>query len=735
MKTLSLSSLILCGLAPLVAACGPWLPSLLLAENKQEALRSPKPELVGELQHLPALPKLPPGIRPHEFDREEYRLLLKGMKTANRSEGTDVDHALAYYKVPLEARKAATAGYWRIRHAMDEIRQVEFVRKSQARDAAEILEDMVKSTALPPELGEYLLGAIAFHCGDDDAAREAWERLLARPPAQRHFRSTWAAYMLGRMAFWDAEVSEAKRAEAIRRLEQVRTLVQEGCEDTLNLVGESYFWEAMLQRGDNRQEEEARLGGLSLASGCASGVALLRGIGDEILTTNDEAMRARAARNPLLRQLATVCALVRFDNFENWYPDEDRVTMERELGRWLKAVEATGVQRVEEADRIAWAFYDSGNFQAAETWLRKAPANSSMTLWLRGKLDLRAGRNTEARERFTKAARQFPAPKLEVYPKQNWWWYEPASVYPLTPSHQLQADIGMAQLAQGNFTQALDALLHTGAWLDAAYVAEQVMTPRELLAYFQMHPELQRKTVTQHVKFDEDEWNPMGPLRENVPQAFRYLLARRLARDGQLREAQVYMPEPVAGKFRDYCRDMQIGRDRTQPGETRAAALWEAARIHRYLGMELFGAETAPDWSFYKGAYEEPDVGGLRAGLKEAEWDDPRWKEMNWVPAIAPAETARNLRWRPAPNARFHYRYVAAELAWQAAKLRPPDEETARMLCVAGGWLKYRDPQAADRFYQELVGRCANTALGKEGEKKKWFPPTTDEVITLPWPE
>ena len=49
-------------------------------------------------------------------------------------------------------------------------------------------------------------------------------------------------------------------------------------------------------------------------------------------------------------------------------------------------------------------------------------------------------------------------------------------------------------------------------------------------------------------------------------------------------------------------------------------------------------------------------------------------------------------------------------------------DETARVLCITGSWLKDRDPQAADRFYKTLVRRCGRTQLGKEAGKLRWFP-------------
>jgi hypothetical protein len=53
-----------------------------------------------------------------------------------------------------------------------------------------------------------------------------------------------------------------------------------------------------------------------------------------------------------------------------------------------------------------------------------------------------------------------------------------------------------------------------------------------------------------------------------------------------------------------------------------------------------------------------------------------------------------------------------------------PDQsdKTARVLTVAGTWLKYRDPKAADRFYKALVRRCGGTSLGREAARRWWLP-------------
>ena len=49
-------------------------------------------------------------------------------------------------------------------------------------------------------------------------------------------------------------------------------------------------------------------------------------------------------------------------------------------------------------------------------------------------------------------------------------------------------------------------------------------------------------------------------------------------------------------------------------------------------------------------------------------------------------------------------------------------DETARILCTAGSWLKVSDPNTADLFYKALVRRCRKTAIGAQADAMRWFP-------------
>ncbi|HOF38945.1 MAG TPA: hypothetical protein PLD73_02655 [Candidatus Hydrogenedentes bacterium] len=86
------------------------------------------------------------------------------------------------------------------------------------------------------------------------------------------------------------------------------------------------------------------------------------------------------------------------------------------------------------------------------------------------------------------------------------------------------------------------------------------------------------------------------------------------------------------------------------------------------------------------------------------------------------------------PDKRFHYRYVAAELMWEASRLLPNnDPMTARALYDAGRWLMDRDPEAADKYYKALVRRCRKLPVAQQADERRWFPrDVTDADFAVP---
>jgi hypothetical protein len=234
-----------------------------------------------------------------------------------------------------------------------------------------------------------------------------------------------------------------------------------------------------------------------------------------------------------------------------------------------------------------------------------------------------------------------------------------------------------------------------GFWADAAYVAERVLTCDELRAYVD-------RVSAEH-----------GPGQEDSPGSrIRYLLGRRLVREGRRRDAGAYLPQALRARLFAYATALEQGGDPARTDRQRAGALWQAALILRYEGMELMGTEVEPDWFVYNGAYSADPASTARA--------EPA---PDTVVRASADEQARAQEHAPAVDRRFHYRYLAAHLGSQAAALLPDNTDlTAKLLVAAGSWLRDRDPQAADVYYKQLVRRCGRTELGRNADELRWFP-------------
>jgi hypothetical protein len=223
------------------------------------------------------------------------------------------------------------------------------------------------------------------------------------------------------------------------------------------------------------------------------------------------------------------------------------------------------------------------------------------------------------------------------------------------------------------------------------------------------------------------------PDGEWVGDRLRYLLARRLAREFRFREAAQCMPAALKPHFAHYVKLHRAMRSGTWPDETRAAILWNLASLRRHLGMDFFGYEGTPDNTHWDGAFAGLDFAARRSLVTgwHFEWNEsgqiiqPASEPADLaVPRISREELSRLATFYQPGQPRFHYRHDAADIAWRAAALLPDnDPATLFMLHEAGRWLAHRDPQAADRFYQEIISRCAKLPEWPELELRRWFLP------------
>ncbi|HEX3125752.1 MAG TPA: hypothetical protein VH394_00325 [Thermoanaerobaculia bacterium] len=664
-------------------ACGPFLPNFILGSD-ESILDGPHGIFTAELSRLgtgdappfQALP--PPGDDPAaqtvSADAAELQEAFSRLGTPPAERRTILE-AQTRFREELETRRAT-------------IKDLFWFSRAKEQPAAAAAAGQPLPPGLPREFALYLDGASAYHDGRLDAAALAWNQLLRLPPDQRHFRSTWAAFMIGKALLY----RDPARAAASFRL--TRDLVAEGFADSLGLAASSLGWEAMAEAGQGRHDRALLLYQRQRETGDPTAFNSLLIASAEALAAGPEAL-SRVAADPEARALLTAYVVSR--------APEDAES-------WLKALEAAGVKNEANADRIAWAAYLAGDFEQAAAWLDRAQESTPIARWIRARLLLRDGRLDEARELLAGVARDLPQTGMSL---DEAFWFASGSGEILAAPQRAAGEEAALRVTQKDFTGALDELLRAGYWTDAAYLAEQVLSADELKTY--VDATWPADLAARYEPPQAGDWETMlaggytAPPPERLARDLRHLLGRRLAREGRLREAPAYLPAEARPTLESLAAHLAAGRDKHRSATARSSDLFQAACLLRHQGMEVTGTEAAPDWTLVAGEY---DLGGY--------FGDARG--VNRIFVQTPEETARVEKNRAVPWKRFHYRYRAADLAWEAAKLLPRGDEKAEILATAGNWIQRRDPEAADRFYKELVRCCRSTDLGREADELRWFP-------------
>ena len=642
-------------------ACGPEFPNTIIDQGDKGLLTAPVADFAAEVA------RLRPLLNTNVIEEA----------SSEKAELNDLREALAGKQPELLAQ------YKAIRKAL-----AKYLADAQRPlDKAEVTEfpKLTIPEGLPAEFAEYLRGAIAWHDGKHDDARAAWQRILKLPDDQRRYRSTWAAYMLAR-----SERDDHPELSAIH-YQRVRDLARIGFRDSLHLAAASIGWEAQAELHRTNFTRAVELYLDQYQQGDATAIPSLQITAEKIFAAGTNALQI-AARHKETRSLL-ITAIAANGGPHHGGPPARRASV------FLAALEKQDLRELPGVDGIAWAAYQVGDFTAAQRWLDRAETNTATSSWLESKLLLRDGRLDEAATALSHAI-------------ENDW------------NGIAGGELATLRLARSQYTDALDLLLRSNYWTDAAYVAESVLTIGELTNFLKTfpsppHPDLlplEGGEGTHGNSFPlpsgEGQGEGRGAASTNVIAQLQHLTARRLVRLGKLDEAVPFMPEELRPRLTALRDALATGRDTGKPAADRAAALWEAAKLTREYGMNLMGTELDPDYVIWEGSYE--------AGLNFGERVDRRQH------AHASADEYKRILEHASetkPATRFHYRYRAADLGWEAAELMPEDNDlTAQVLNESGQWIAKRDPQTADRFYKALVRRCGQTALGKEADKLRWFP-------------
>ena len=728
------------GFAAGVFACGPFFPNNLLAAGDSAVLQPPIADFKLELERMNLLPqtRAVPLAEGQKYFEQSADVEMTDLAAALKRQGISSEQATIILQAHLAERMKLNAflgaqDVWKhfSSWGFDASGRYQALPNT---NPPPVFPAIAITPGLPAEFTDYFEGAIAWHKGDGMTAKSAWERLLQRPATERKFKSIWAAYMLG--TAWDSDdrntntVNTADDDRALKYFQQVNELARQGFADSAGLVTASIGREARIYLRRKNFERAIELYLEQFAAGDNSAVVSLRGTASAALNENGAtpAQLRSLAENTRTRR-AIMAYLISRHPYDNRSEIADNPDAKKFLDRtdnWLAAVEAAGVKDVESAQELALAAYQASDMDAAQRWVDRA-RGTPVAEWLQAKLLLRAGKINEAANLLAKVSREFPRElpgtnssanlAQSLFVDINPVWGERIAI-----GRQSAGELGVLHLARREYTEALDALLRSGCyWMDAAYVAERVLTEEELKSYVDRNwPPVSAAEMAAETRHVSDGESGMTNPREQI----RYLLARRLARENANPVALAYYPTNYSSSYKTLLAELLAGRDGTLPAKIRAKDLFAAACMTRTNGMELFGTEVEPDWAIHGGEFDF-----------DATWQNRASNTIQAKINVASTnEIERATSQNADPEKRFHYRWRAAALAWEAAQLMPDNsDETALVLCTGGTWLKNLDPQAADKFYKALVNRCRKTAIGDQADKMRWFPVLDDNGNPKPY--
>jgi hypothetical protein len=619
--------------------------------------------------------------------------------------------------------------------------------KEQHKQARAALDATASGTPTPlpdefdSEFAAYHKGAAAYLNQQWDEARAAWEALLKRPEQDRHYRTVWAAFMLGRVS-----LKEKDFPRATQWFQRTREFAKSGFADSLGLAAESYGWEGRSEWKQDHPERAAPLFMNQLALGDASAVVSLKAVipdresasgllnygpepeerekwTGEQKREEEQKETARlkvAAQDPLLRRLVTVHILATAVSPDYYSTEGLKKPEVNRSARWFNIIQQANLSQIQDAEYLGWISYNQGDYKGAAHWLELSKGDTSAALWLKAKLQLRAGKFADTTNTMARAVEIMKTSPAYTSREGEEWATEDLSAKGEYWGFASSAsgDLGGLRLARGDFVQALDVLFKGQLWEDAAFLAERVLTTNELRQYVDALPK------TEPPKEGED-----------YNKKLRYLLGRRLVRDDRYGEATQYLPAPYDKVLEKYVKALKDGANEKLSKTERAHAWFTAAWLARYDGMELMGTEGTPDAFAEGGEFEMPDLAKERrsgayqtiAYDKEgnASYDENGNPKMKSVPAVLKASAKEIQRLNTnkiTPDIRFHYRLIAGALAMKAAALLPDNsEELADVVNQAGMWVKDRDEKVGNRYYQVIEHRCAKAKIGQADMAKHWF--------------
>lgn len=645
-------------LAPQASACGPDFPFSYLGTDEvsihrcfKDQLQKLGPKLFPELANPPAFPA---GV--------------------SSSLDADVGSFGRWLQENRERLGVPSSG---IKPLQD--RYAEFAKASREGKPATFDSAPLPAAAVA-EFTLYLDGTRELHAhpGSFEVPR-AWTALLELPEAQRRQRTVWVRYMLGNLYAQQSGVAGAPHQAdgtelAHREYAEVRRLAAAGFPDALGLAASSFKKDYQAEaRQDLARQLEWGLKAVSYYAGQGKPLEKQADFMVADLAYQCQHVEGEALSMVVMKNRAAAEVYLAWCVSERAGSDPKRL---------LDAVKMSSAATLLEAENLAFLAYRNGDVALARDWLGKTSFDSLVGTWVRAELARQEGDLV--------GAASFYRHWLDLYAKakRSTDLVIPNSWSTRFPEH-VEGLLGRVEVERRDFLEALHCFMLAGSQGDAAEVAESYLKTDELVGYVDamagtaavkvMAESDVRDPETQ--KYYESQYGAMASAMAPGMPWLRYLLARRLMREGLYDQALAYMPDPMKDEAARLVRHLRAAADPKLTADVRALAWFNAGRLCRHRGMELMGTAGEPDWQLYDGQYVLGPSG---------QGPVLRGAQIHRLPTVSPY--------------RFHYRDHAANCMWQAATTATNPDLKAMAWYFGGRYYTRRDkPEQAQRFYRQLA--------------------------------
>ncbi len=331
-RNLLIAAATIAAVVALAAACGPSFPNTLLFDSDAELLSAPVGEFEFELQRI--IPATDAKLRAKLPGKSKGRGRKSQYEQTAEVDLADLAAALKSAGTPDHATKRILAAYTSARQTLRRHAMAVGDDREEGETPPRVCPVVSIPDGLPGEFADYFRGAIAYHQGRTVAARAAWRALLARPVGQRQYRSTWAAFMLGRS--WQ----KADPKEAIGWFARTREEAAAGRADNLGLAVASLGWQGRAELDRKRYTHAIDLYWRQHAAGDPAAAMSLRAVAAEIAWA-DQTVRIAAARHGRSRCVVTAFLIARGG------PAVNRISAPRGDGvaAWCRAIQARGCRQ------------------------------------------------------------------------------------------------------------------------------------------------------------------------------------------------------------------------------------------------------------------------------------------------------------------------------------------------------------------------------------------------------